>query len=319
MDVHRRLTWVSNLDPALPADVPPELLERTILVVDPERKRRWTRSDAFAEIFGALPLGRLWAWPLLVPGLRQLAGVAYDAFARNRTSISTSFGLAACGIPVKKAATPGPDAGASESETPLGGWARAQLPYLREFGVALVMLIFAADLSVANAGVPEALRWNSRPAWMVSAVMYPHIFQSWSMFSPDAPLRDYMVVVDAVTREGRHVDPLNEVASRVATLPVDDIPKRLGHDSFWCDYILRIPNMPAYHPAFMEWIQRYPERTGHPGDAIVSFQAWNLEHASPPPGEKATSDIKRTLFLEWREPPPAPPPATAAPAPETKK
>jgi predicted DCC family thiol-disulfide oxidoreductase YuxK len=325
MDVHRRLTWVSNLDAAaLPADVPPELLERTILVVDPERNRRWTRSDAFAQIFGALPLGRLWAWPLLVPGLRQLAGVAYDAFARNRTSISTSFGLAACGIPVKKAAL-APDAAsdAEDSETPLRAWSRAQLSFLRELGVALVMFIFAADLSVANAGVPEALRWNSRPPWMVSAVMYPHIFQSWSMFSPDAPLRDYMVVVDAVTREGRHVDPLNEVASRVATLPVDDIPKRLGHDSFWCDYILRIPNMPAYHQAFLEWIQKYPERTGHPGDAIVSFQAWNLEHASPPPGERATSDVKRHMFLEWHESPPAPPPAQVAPAPapapETKK
>lgn len=318
MDVHRRLTWVSNLDAAaLPADVPPELLERTILVVDPERNRRWTRSDAFAEIFGALPLGRLWAWPLLVPGLRQLSGVAYDAFARNRTSISTSFGLAACGIPVRKTASPAPEA--RELETPLRAWWRAQLPYLRELGVALVMLIFAADLSVANAGVPPALRWERRPSWMVSAVMYPHIFQSWSMFSPDAPLRDYMVVVDAVTRDGRHVDPLNEVASRVATLPVDDIPKRLGHDSFWCDYILRIPNMPAYHQAFLEWIQRYPERTGNPGDAIVSFQAWNLEHASPPPGETATSDVKRHLFLEWHEPPPAPPPAQAAPAPETKK
>ncbi|HVX95936.1 MAG TPA: DCC1-like thiol-disulfide oxidoreductase family protein, partial [Polyangia bacterium] len=129
MDVHRRLTWVSNLDAAaLPADVPPELLERTILVVDPERNRRWTRSDAFAEIFGALPLGRLWAWPLLVPGLRQLSGVAYDAFARNRTSISTSFGLAACGIPVRKTASLAPEA--RELETPLRAWWRAQLPYL---------------------------------------------------------------------------------------------------------------------------------------------------------------------------------------------
>jgi predicted DCC family thiol-disulfide oxidoreductase YuxK len=311
MDVHHRLTWVSNQDlAALPKGVPPELLERTILVVDPARDRRWTRSDAFAQIFAALPLGRLWAWPLLVPGLRQLAGFAYDAFARNRTAISTYFGLAACGIP----GAPPPRRAPEPTEIPLRSWARAQLPYLREFAVAVVMLLFAADLSVANAAMPRALRWDRRPQWMATAVMYPHIFQSWSMFSPDAPLRDYMLYADALTRDGRHVDPINEVASRVSTLPYDDIPARLGHDSFWCDYQLRIPSMPAYHQALLEWILRYPERTGREQDTLVSFEVWVIEHASPKPGETKPSDIQRRRMLQWSQPAPAPPPAAPPPA-----
>lgn len=296
MDTHRRLTWISNQDlKALPADVPPDLLERTILVVDPETKKRWTRSDAFAQIFGALPFGRLWAWPLLIPGLRQLAGVAYDAFARNRTNISMSFGLAACGLP----GAPPPPRAPEPEPTPLGQMLRGLVPTLRELGVAFMFFLFAADVSVSNSGVPPALRWYSRPKWMTALIQYPHIFQSWSMFSPDAPFRDYLVVVDAVTQGGRHVDPLNEVSSRIAELPVADIPKRLGHDSFWCDYQLRIPNMPAYHQAFLEWILRYPERTGRPEDAIVSFEASNLEHASPPPGQTATTDIKSHVFMRW--------------------
>jgi len=307
MDVYRRLTWVSNQDPeALPADVPPDLLERTILVVDGARARRWTRSDAFAQLFAALPLGRLWAWPLLVPGVRQLAGVAYDAFARNRTAISSAFGLAACGIP----GAPPPRRAPAPAEAPLGVWARAQLPFWREVAVAFVTFVFVADLSVANAAIPTLLRWDRRPAWATAVVMYPHIFQSWSMFSPDAPLRDYMIVVDAVTRDGRHVDPLNEVGSRVAELPVSDIPRRLGHDSFWCDYQLRIPSMPAYHQALLEWILRYPERTGRPQDTLVSFDMWLLEHASPKPGETTPTDVRRRRLLEWR----LPPPATVAPA-----
>ena len=310
LDVHGRLTWVSNQDlTKLPKGVSPELLEGTILVVD-ERDRRWTRSDAFAQMFAALPLGRLWAWPLLVPGVRQLAGAAYDAFARNRTEISTGLGLAACGIPGARPPRRAPE----PTETPVRAWTRAQLPFLREAGVALLMLVFAADASVANVSMPQALRWERRPAWMATAVMYPHIFQSWSMFSPDAPLRDYQVVVDAVTRDGRHVDPLNEVSSRVATLPVDDIPKRLGHDSFWCDYQLRIPNMPAYHQALIEWLVRYPERTGHPEDTLVSFDGWLLEHASPKPGETEPTDVRRHKFLSWTQPPPPPPPA-ATPTP----
>ena len=72
--------------------------------------------------------------------------------------------------------------------------------------------------------------------------MYPHIFEGWSLFSPEAPLSDETVVVDAVTRDGRHVDPYNEVGSRVSSLPVEGVPVRLGHDSFWCDYTLRIPD-----------------------------------------------------------------------------
>jgi predicted DCC family thiol-disulfide oxidoreductase YuxK len=304
MDVYRRLTWVSNQDlAALPADVPPDLLERTILVVDPATNKRWTRSDAFAQLFAALPLGRLWAWPLMVPGLRQLAGAFYDLFARNRTRISMTFGLAACGIP----GAPPPPRAPAPVRTPLGDWLRARLPELREVGVAFVMFVFAADITVSNVAVPPALRWDHRPAWMTALIQYPHIFQSWSMFSPDAPPRDYLVVVDAVTKEGRHVDPLNEVASRVPTLGVTDIPHRLGHDSFWCDYQLKIGNMPAYQQAFLEWLLRYPERTGRPEDTIVSLEASVLEHASPPPGQTEPTDIKSRRFLQWTQPPPAPP------------
>jgi predicted DCC family thiol-disulfide oxidoreductase YuxK len=312
LDVHGRLSWVSNQDlAALPKGVPPELLERTILVVDPERDRRWTRSDAFAQIFASLPLGRLWAWPLLVPGLRQIAGVAYDAFARNRTSISTFFGLAACGLPRKGGAPP---RAPERSEIPLAAWARAQLPYLRELLAAVTMFLFAADVSVANAAMPEALRWDRRPEWMTVAVMYPHIYQSWSMFSPDAPMRDYMLYADAVTREGRHVDPINEAAgSRGATLPLEDIPKRLGLASFWCDYQLRIPTMPVYQQALLEWMLRYPERTGREQDTLVSFDIWLLEHASPKPGETTPTDVQSRRVMQWVQPPP-PPPAPAAPA-----
>jgi hypothetical protein len=142
--------------------------------------------------------------------------------------------------------------------------------------------------------------------------MYPHIYQSWSMFSPDAPKRDYMLYADAVTRDGRHVDPINEAGSRVAPLPLEDIPKRLGLASFWCDYQLRIATMPAYQQALLEWMLHYPERTGRERDAIVSFDIWLLEHASPKPGETAPSDVQRRRIMQWTQPPPAPPPPAPA-------
>jgi predicted DCC family thiol-disulfide oxidoreductase YuxK len=295
LDTHRRLSWISNRDPAaLPAGVDVALLERTILVVDPTRDRRWTRSDAFAEIFRALPLGGWWSWPLRLPLVRGVAGRVYDLVARHRTAISTWLGLAACGVP-----SPSRPSIPVAEPTPLRAWLSARLHVAREIGAALVFVVLAADLSVANPAVPAALRFEHRPEWMTAAVMYPHLFEGWSLFSPEAPLTDETVYVDALTRDGRHVDPYNQVGSRVATVPLDDVPVRLDHSSFWCDYTLRIPDAGVLHQALIEWILRYPERTGQAADTITKFDAYVVEHDSPRPNETQPTRPRKRRFLSW--------------------
>ena len=300
LDVYRRLRLVSNRDAAaLPADVDRELLDRTILVMDPDMpSRRWTRGAACYQILAALPLGRLWAWPLLLPGLSALTNVCYDAFSRNRTRISTWLGLAACGVP----GAPRVDEPETTPKTPLRTWVRARVPFVREVGIAVMFVVLAAEVSVANPSIPRAFRFEHRPEWMVAAVMYPHVFEGWSLFSPEAPLSDETVVVDAVTRDGRHVDPYNQVGSRVSSLPVESVPVRLGHDSFWCDYTLRIPDAAQYHQALTEWILRHHERTGRDIDQIVRFDAYVIWQDSPKPGEpQVPSNIRKRRFLHFPE------------------
>jgi predicted DCC family thiol-disulfide oxidoreductase YuxK len=297
MDTLGRLRFLSNRDAtALPPGVEPAVPQQSLLVVDPERGRRWTGAMACVEVAAALPLGRLWVWPLRLPGIRHLAGFVYDRFARNRTRISSWLGLPACGIPGARPQLP-----PVKPPTPLREWLRGRVvPTLRELGVGLAVVIIGAEITVANPAVPAWARINNRPEWMVAAVMYPHIFEGWSLFAPDAPLSDEMVVVDAVTREGRRVDPYNEAGSRVANLPVDGaIPHRLGHDSFFCDFTLRIPEAGVYHQAFLEWILKYPDRTGNPGDTIVKFEAFSIWQDSPPPGETRPSNIRKRLFLHY--------------------
>jgi predicted DCC family thiol-disulfide oxidoreductase YuxK len=301
MDVHRRLTWLASARaPALPAGVDAALLERTILVFDPLTDRRWTRADGFAQIFGALPLGRLWAWPIRLPGVRALANRAYDAFARNRTAISSWFGLAACGVPGARSGRPGAPKSAAASRGPLREWFGAGAPLAREIGAAFVFLLFAAEVLATNPIlIPKPLQLQNRPDWMVAATMYPNLKQNWGLFAPDAPLEEQTVVFDAVTREGRHVDPFNQAFGRVAPVPADDVPVRLGYPSVVFDYALKIPDTGVYHQALIEWMLRYPERTGHPGDQIVRFQGYVVQHRSPAPGEHAPTYATKRLFLHW--------------------
>jgi predicted DCC family thiol-disulfide oxidoreductase YuxK len=295
MDVHRRLRWLSNRElAALPAGVDPLSLERTILVVDPLGDRRWTRSDAFAEIFGALPFGRWWAWPLRLPLVRSAAGWLYDLVARHRTAVSVWLGLAACGVP--SAAPPSAKAAAV---TPLRAWLDSRLPLVRELAVALVFVILAADVSISNPAVPALLRLNRRPGWMSAAVMYPHVTEGWAMFSPEPPRTDETIFIDAVTRDGRHVDPYNELVSRVATVPVVDVPVHLAQASFWSEYTLQIPGTIAYHQALIEWMLRYPQRTGRPADAITRFDAYVVQRDSPDPAEPRPRLVRTRRFLSW--------------------
>ncbi|HVV51318.1 MAG TPA: DCC1-like thiol-disulfide oxidoreductase family protein [Polyangia bacterium] len=297
LDVFERLRLLSSAD--VPADaegLEPELLSRTIVAVD-ERGRRTTRADAVAAVLRALPLGLLWSLPLRIPGLRALAGWGYDRFARRRQTISIWLGLAACGVP---GAAPPPRAALPPPRAPVVDWLARGAAILRE-GVTLAMLItLVNEALVINQVVPKVLKFDE-PGWVKRLVAYPRFIQAWSMFASDAPTTDESMVVDAVTADGRHVDPYSEVAGRYPNPGTEEIPSRLDNDSFFFNYSMRLPDQGVYHGAFIEWILRYPERTGRPEDRIVRFDAYRIENDSPPPGETVPRNSRKHLFLSWPE------------------
>ena len=136
-----------------------------------------------------------------------------------------------------------------------------------------------------------------QPRWMHAAASYVQAFQGWAMYAPDPPTSDLNIVVDAVTGDGRHVDPFNEAASPANRHPGKLIPPRLGQDVFFFAYVLRLPWTPDYYQAFQEWILNYPRRTRRADDAIASFEVFLVEHDSPPPGEHTPKNPRsRTLF-----------------------
>jgi len=348
LDVLGRITFRSSTDLAAPVgpaagDTPdaelklgvtPELLARTIVVVDPATGFKYTRADAVAQILRAFPVGWLWSLPLRLPGLRGLANWCYDAFSRRREKISMGLGLAACSLPAQPAAATNAgegviaamgagegavaplvaqDAAATSPVAPEPAVApaptpRAPAPFvqqwrwlvkvLREGTVLAFIITLVSETLFINAAIPKFLK-HEQPLWIKRLVAYPRLIQAWSMFASDAPTGDQSMVVDAVTVDGRHVDPYSEVVSRYKNPGHDEIPDRLDNDSFVFNYSGRIPGSGSYHQALTEWILAYPERTGNPNDRIVRFDCYEVDDDSPPIGQLKPHNIRSHIFLSY--------------------
>ena len=378
MDVLGRVTFRSSADlptsaEAIPRGVSPDLLARTIVVVDEVTGKTYMRADAVAQILRAFPVGWLWSLPLRLPGLRALANWSYDLFARRRESISRGLGLAACALPERPpepapaaqgehdaaaspvhpaaileplpavaAAAPIPAssaivAPATGAVAPLmaeafaGSPAVAAAPIVveappaeppaprapidkplapfrqqwrslvwavREFVVLAFIVTMVSETLYINAAVPHFLK-HEQPLWIKRMVAYPRLIQAWSMFASDAPTTDQNMVVDAVTVDGRHVDPYSEETSRYDNPGRDEIPVRLDNDSFVFNYSGRIPTSGAYHQALTEWILAYHERTGNPNDRIVKFDCYEVDDDSPPVGELKPRNVRSHVFLSY--------------------
>jgi predicted DCC family thiol-disulfide oxidoreductase YuxK len=348
LDVLGRITFRSSADlapagePAAGADagagpqmgVTPELLARTIVVVDEVTGAKYTRADAVAQVLRAFPVGWLWSLPLRLPGLRALANWAYDAFSRRRETISRGLGLAACRVPARPApaelapaslppdaaTAPAPDAPPAASEivvpaapvvavaapvrapAPTRSPVREQLRWLvtvlREGAVLAFLITLVSETLFINAAIPKILK-HEQPLWIKRLVAYPRLIQAWSMFASDAPVGDQTMVVDAVTVDGRHVDPYSEVTSRYKNPGRNEIPDRLDNDSFVFNYSGRIPTSGSYQQALTEWILAYHERTGNPNDRIIGFDAYEVDDDSPPVGQLKPRNVRSHAFLSY--------------------
>jgi predicted DCC family thiol-disulfide oxidoreductase YuxK len=330
LDTSERLQFISSQSAIeghtalVDLDIAADRLARTIVVLDPVTRRRWLRAAAFAEIASALPFGGLFAWPLRLPGIRALADAAYDAFAARRADISVALGLAACSTSnsATRSATQGSLAqvglarGEADRREALAT-AQERIPrhnhisapnwtlytLVSETLVLLLVVLSTAQVLVDN---PRVTRFDPswQPRWMAVTTRYLQFHQSWAMFAPDPPLTDANVTVDAVTVDGRHVDPLNEVASSHQPRPGLRIPSRLGQSRLFSVYMHRLPWHQDYFGALTEWILRYPRRTGRQADEIRSFKAYYVEDDSPPPTEWEPRNTRTTLIL--KHPPLAP-------------
>jgi hypothetical protein len=169
---------------------------------------------------------------------------------------------------------------------------------LREATLASLMILATARTLFDNHAITH-LDESRKPEIVEVTTTYLQMLQAWLLFAPDAPTTDATIAVDALTADGRRVDPLNELASPTHPWLGSAIPRRLGYDAFLNAYLLRLPYWPPYFTALEEWILRYPERTARERDRIVSFQVFTLEQDDPAPGEYLPRNARRRLLFQY--------------------
>jgi hypothetical protein len=245
-----------------------------------------TGSAALADVIEALPLGPAVAWIPRLPGLRDLFDAALRALAAR--DVSGFFGLHTVRAP------------APPLEAPLVAHARVIAAGLRE---ALVVLMLAAAVNQACVENPVVnLRYKVPRPWPLRLLSQRFFLrQGWFMFAPDPESEDGNLVVDAVTADGRRLDPFTGKPPDFTLAH----PGRRRPSQAWGDYFARIhtPSWTGHRAALRAYLLRLPERTGNPGDALVSGDVYWIEEQCPRWGETRPHGYQRVKLFSFEATP----------------
>ncbi len=162
--------------------------------------------------------------------------------------------------------------------------------------VLAMMAATASQVLTENRAVPAWLKPNARPDWMEALVVYPRLFQGWSMFAPAPPSSDQRLVVDGRTADGRRLDPLTGSAPDFEVQP-DGAPRM---NQMWGEFHRRLgePRFESYLPGVRDMLVHWHEISGRTADRMVTFDVWVVSEAIPPPGAAKRPAGKRKL-LSW--------------------
>lgn len=152
-------------------------------------------------------------------------------------------------------------------------------PWVVEVACAVLMLI-ATLQTLQDNGL--ATFTAERPAWMRAIVEATRTYQGWSQFAANPPLRDGWLVIDAVTTDGRHLDP--QTGAPPAFVLPDARQRSFGQ--FWAKYTQRAPGDPVVLDALGAWITGpYPHRGLAEGERFLGATVWWIADRPPKPGE----------------------------------
>lgn len=240
--------------------------------------------DALHAIVRALPGGAGFAWCVRVPGIRGLLAWLLAKAEGNATRVF--------GVQRPRALVVGADRSPAARKMGWVGQAFAQL---------LALAFFAGAVNQAAVEL-----WSIKRRWKVPQPEVTRVLshkmrflQGWFMFSPNPVMDDGTIIVDAVTVDGRHVDPfwMKE--------PNFDLTnaRSFGYNQIWSDYFNRmhLAGNRNYRDAMIEYMRRLPERTGNPNDRLVSGEVYWVKDMNPKWKTTKSFGYQRELLFSFDE------------------
>ena len=279
-----------------PEGAPPPAL---IAARDPGTAHVFEGTAALREIVRALPGGRF-AWPVLLVATLGAVGVPLRIAGARRQALARFFGL-----------TLPPRAGRPPSlPSPLSLKLARARAFARESVLVYLGLCAVSQAINENKSIPPLLK-HPQPTFVQATIVYARITQGWGMFAPNPIVEDGSVAVDAVTVDGKHVDPFTGLPP---DLDLSDA-RGLGLGQIRQDYFNRIrldQNRVYRRSGLQDWILAYPKRTGRPDDEIAGFDVYWLRDRCPSPGQLKPAKNEAIPILSYRKsgyrPPPGVPP-----------
>ncbi|NUP06239.1 MAG: hypothetical protein HOW73_09290 [Polyangiaceae bacterium] len=249
---------------------------------------------ALAQIVAALPIGPVFAWMLRVPPLSWATDRALSA-ARGRASKFFGFTVARPeGKPVSHLV----------HVTRIGGRLFSELAcvvmFLAALNQALVELWSTQKRYkewVAEVNKEHGWKLDPQEDEMRTLTHKMRFLQGWFMFSPNPVTVDGTIVVDAVTADGRHLDPFSYAPPDFDLIHA----KSYGYNQIWSDYFNRIQGdgARAYQKPMLEYLRRLPERTGKPNDTLVSGEVYWVSDHNPKPRTTNSYGQQKTLLFTF--------------------
>ncbi len=265
--------------------------ERIVFVGAPAGTLRIADATGTAALWTAtrvLPMGRV-----LTPLLRALSLGALDVTLRlalfHHQRVSKFFAL------------PGPPHSSSTLSpppSPVRKRLRAWLFVLHEALVVYLVICAASQVINENKSIPKMLK-HTAPRFMRATIGYPRIFQGWGMFAPNPIREDGVLAVDAVTIDGRHIDPFT---GKEPDLNLSDA-RGSGLDQIEQDYFnrIRLDRNKTFRSQLERWLVRYHRRTGRPEDEVVFFNVYWLRDQNPEPGSLKPTDHELLCLRSFKK------------------
>ncbi|MFO0760404.1 MAG: HTTM domain-containing protein [Byssovorax sp.] len=274
-------------------------------VVNPATDTRVQGMAGFKEICQALPGGRQAFWALRIGSL-GLLGLLLESMSARRDAWARFFGLTLSARGKEEV----------DSPSPLRRKGRRYLHLSHEVLVVYLASCAVLQAIAENKAIPEKFR-PGLPKFMLATLIYPRMFQGWGMFAPNPITDDGILTIDAITVDGRHVDPLMGGAPPILDLrPIEG----MGLGQIPQDYAnrIRLDRNKVYRQGLKEYLQRWHLETGNPNDELVAFDAYWVRAQCPPPGKDELYNNEKIALLTWRKPNYKPPPGLPPLPPEPK-